>query len=371
MVQVLPYVPSFGEKLVPALGEATGQLASGLAKRNAQQQWEKLMTPQQASAQGGIAPGENGTGAPSAPGLSPIQSILNQPGGPTLGQVMAISDAAERANPGSGATVTSFLLNQQKASQKEASAIKIKNTERQIKSVEEATKNSTGQRDRIAQARQDYDLALHAVNSGEVGGFDKNYFANLLGPAGAPLLSKEGALLTAATKNLLIDNLQKLGGRPNQWIEQQVGGAAPSIGKTKAANETLIAAGKAKLDLDEAILDAKDSLIAHYDQSGLMPPANVEQLAHQIVKPYAEKIQNNLAYDLKVIDEKEKGPASLKSLKHVPDGTPLTRERSKVFLDKFEGNVEKARAKAIELGYDLSILPSDAIPEQPQENNGP
>src|SRR5579863_7562383 len=126
MVQVLPAVPTFGEKLIPVIAQAGADIGEGLRRRRAQTEWEKLVSPRQpqAPAQQGQAP--QGQMQPQAqPGPSPLEEILNQPGGPTLQQTLAISQKAQDAgiNP---KVIDNYLSNLQRGNIKEQQQ---KNTE--------------------------------------------------------------------------------------------------------------------------------------------------------------------------------------------------------------------------------------------------
>ena len=110
MVQVLPGVPTFGQNLIASLSQATGNIAEGLAKRNANKALQSLFSPVQGQQQGIEAQDQN---------LSPIQRILNQPEGPTMGQALTIHNIAEKAMPGSGTLVGQFLGNQQNIAARE------------------------------------------------------------------------------------------------------------------------------------------------------------------------------------------------------------------------------------------------------------
>jgi len=48
-MSVLPYVPSFGEKLAPGISEAIGNVAKGFAQRSNKRAWEKFISHEAAS----------------------------------------------------------------------------------------------------------------------------------------------------------------------------------------------------------------------------------------------------------------------------------------------------------------------------------
>jgi len=225
--------------------------------------------------------------------------------------------------------------------------------EKQQSSIEAINKKREGERERIRSSRSSLTRGLQAVQSGDVGGFDINYLASLLGPAGEPLKTASGAQLDSTMKNLLIDSISDVTGRPNQWIEQQVKGATPSVGKTKEANETIFNTYLTDLDIEERKLDIEDKLMQDFTSRGRPIPSNFENLVSKELKPYAELQEDKLAYKLREIQEREKGPRFLKSYEKVPQGTPLTRERGMAFLKIAGGDKARAAALAKKAGYTI------------------
>lgn len=143
MVQVLPYVPSFGEKLAETLAQAGSNVAQGLSQRQAQRHLQSLFSPtpmvklnqpfgenttswgaEQNNILPNASPYQNAMAqqpqqqAAYAP--SPIENIINKPGGPTLADISAVHKVVEAASPGFGDKAVDYLLNQQKIAQKEA-----------------------------------------------------------------------------------------------------------------------------------------------------------------------------------------------------------------------------------------------------------
>ena len=224
---------------------------------------------------------------------------------------------------------------------------------RRAKSSEELQKKNFGKRESLRKQRHDVDLGVMALETGEVGGFDRNLLADILGPIGQPLKNQSGALLESSMKNLLIDTVAKLTGQKNKWIETQVKSAIPGIGKSQGANEILFIAAQAELDIQERLLDTEDEIIQLYERAGQSPPSNLEQLVHRSVQPYAELRQQKEAYDMRTSYEKDKGPSYLNNLIKVPQGTPLTLERRDALMTRYKGDKENALAKAKELGYTI------------------
>lgn len=149
MVQVLPYVPTFGEKLAPVLSEAAGKVGEGFQRQRAQAAWQRLITPQQPQMPSGVGQmqqiaQQQGNQMPQ----SPMQMALSKPGGPSLGEIQSLVNTAEAANPGSGKMVFDYVQNQQKLAQKE----KVQ----EHKEETEAYKITKDYRDKILDAYEGY-----------------------------------------------------------------------------------------------------------------------------------------------------------------------------------------------------------------------
>lgn len=371
MVQVLPYVPGVIERLAPYLQQAGTDLGQGLQKRNAQNALQQFLIPrddkgnpiQSAASKTPMDRVSDGIKAsPPQQGKSYLDKIRENP---SLQNVLGIQQKFEEASPGSGKFVGEYLLGERKVQAKEESALRIKNSERQIQAVQDIQKRDLGRAETLQKENNDLRLGLQSVRSGEVGGFDINYLANSLGPLGEPLKTAKGAQLQSVSKNLLLDGIQKISGnRPNQWVEQQLQGAIPNVGKTAEANETLFTMGLAANLVEQKLIEERQNLISKYDEMGKIPPTNIEQQALKNVKPYAENVEKVRDYKLREIYEKEKGQKSLKSLENVPRGTPLTRERAAVLTEKSGGDREKAKKTAEKLGY--TIYPAEIAEEAEQ-----
>lgn len=349
-IQVLPYVPTFLEQLQPQLNQLGESIGQGIEQRAAMKGLNALLTPQQAPSSGTAVSGLQNTqptAANTMANLSPIQMV----------QAYKLAEKATKS-PQAAKVLTDSMLQQQKLNQKEQAQIRQEQRAIQNQTVQKSLETGIGQREAIRKQRFDLNSALSAVQQGQVGGFDRNYWANLLGEKGEPLKNASGVQLQAASKNLLVDSLSKLTGRPNQWIDQQIFSASPGIGKSAEANETIIATSLAKLDIDEKILDAKDELVKFYSSQGIQIPANIDQLAEKTVQPYAQHVQDKLAYDLRVLFEREKGNRYLNSLEKVPQGTPLTLEKRDALIKKYNGDKAKARETAEKMGY---TIPNPAI----------
>ncbi len=342
MAFVLPAAPSFGQSLVDKLTEAGGNIGKGLEKKHAYSVLENYKKRKS----GDISPNQEDNAAEK-------KSVGS------IGDITSAYEATRTILGDKGADAwLKGELQEQKLEGQLNNAVKLKNLERQSTLAQKQAEASIGKREAIEKQRVNYRIAQQSIDSGDVGGFDKNYLARLLGPAGDPLLTASGATLQSTAKQILLEDINLIAGRPNQFIEQQISTATPGIGKSKEANASLILAGNAKLDLDEQLLDISDELRENYESKGIPTPANFDKIVHEIAKPQAQFIQDKLAYDLRVQFEKEKGEKYLNNLEKVSSGTPLTIEKRDALLKKFNGDKEKTKKVAEKLGY---TIPSSNI----------
>lgn len=223
-------------------------------------------------------------------------------------------------------------------------------TKRSDKVLEEAY--SLG---KLTESRQaDIDLIKSSLN--EVGGFDQDFVAEVFNFE--PLRTAKGAQLKTAGKELFLKTIQAAGNRPNQWIEQQIGSAMTQIGKTPAANATIAEVAQFKLDLDKKWVDTVNQLEEKYEKDQGYIPGKIGREANSLMKDYSKSRQDELAYDLRRIYEKEQGVEKLSKEKKVPKGTPLTIEMARELMKLAKGDKEKAEKFAKKIGYDI---PSEEI----------
>lgn len=356
MVQVLPYVPGFGEKLAGVLGNAAGKIGEGYIQGKAEERLQSKLDKFR----------QKPNPYPETSALDEMGNIANESAqSKSLADISfdemydIVNDASKTAGGKEKADLIGKTLMQGKdlatkeriAATKEANKDKARIADRASRLTEGAIKENKTKRDALNKEDFDLKLGLQAVETGDVGGFDVNWFADSLGPIGQPLKNLAGIQLESAMKGVLIDTIQATAGRPNQWIEQQIKSATAGIGKSTEANKALIQAGLAKNQLQKALIDTEDELLASYEAKGLPPPANLSKIVHELVKPYAEQVQDKLAYDLRVQYEKSKGDAFLKDIHKVPQGTPLTREKRDALLKIYKNDVETTIVNAKKLGY--------------------
>jgi hypothetical protein len=323
MVQVLPAIPSFGEKLANVLAGAGTDIGKGFAERQVQSTLNQILSSTGA-AQGGAGASGNGQ--------TPISTM----------QLAKLS-----GHPDKRISEPAKLMYQRNADI-EKQTIKA-DIERSSKILQEAdVERKAGTQKRFAAQS-----IRRALNSGEIS--TKDYISELTGFK--PLQSQSGAELKTATKEYLLGNIKRVGNKPNQWIEQQIASMAPEIGKTKEANLAVVSALEAESDIDEKRVEILDRLEQEFKATKGHVPGNIGAIAEKELQKYAIERQDILAYDLRKIHE-DAHPKDLSKIETVPQGTPLTVEKARVLLDKVGGDEAKAQKLAEKLGY---TIPSSSI----------
>lgn len=379
MVQVLPYVPSFGDQLAQALTQAAVPIGEGLAKRQASKAFNKWFEPQPipnppggagtqvgaaiAGAQQALTQPAMGqqtplqatltqTQTPTPLGPSRYEQMMNAPGGPSPMQVMAFDQQARAA--GIDPTVmTTMAINANKQAMKEDSATKQKAQEIQAGVVKKSLETDVGNVAILANKKADIDQALAAVRTGDVGGFDLNYVASLMGPLGEPLKNLPATQLDASMKNLTIDDVARITGQKNKWIEQQIRSALAGVGKTRENNEALLLSARNRVGIEELRLNKKAEVAQRYLQNGQLPPANLEVLAEKEIAPQVKLLEDKLAYRLRELYERTQPAGFLNKNAKVTQDTPLTLQKKDALLKQYDGDVEAAIRKALQLGYTI------------------
>lgn len=210
-------------------------------------------------------------------------------------------------------------------------------------------------RDNVRQKEGALDLMEGALQEGDLTFFSRDNFANFLGQFGEGLRTAKGAQLLNAQKEFLLSNIQRAGARPNQWIEQQISNMLPKTGRNKEANLTVVEALRAETEIQRKKIQLTDEIAQNYRNQIGYVPANIGALVDAQMVPFAQEVQDRLAYRLRGLHESEMGAAKLTKLvgKKVPKGTPLTTSMAKNFVKKY-GDVDSAIKNAEKLGYKIT-----------------
>jgi hypothetical protein len=208
----------------------------------------------------------------------------------------------------------------------------------------------------------------YALDSGELDGWNQNYFASLFGKYGERFVTDKGAIAQTAIKEYLLNNISRVGGRPNQWIEQQISGALPSLGKSATANRAIVKMFSAAARRDQKEVEVFDSIVAPYENAGLPLPLGIDRLVAEEMKVFDIENKKQLAIDLAEIADSNKTDEQIEKtiLDKVPGGTPITSRRAKILDEKYGS---KSKSVARKLGYDVDAPSSDERSAPKQDVN--
>lgn len=207
-------------------------------------------------------------------------------------------------------------------------------------------------------ARKEFalDLGREAIESGNIGGFSKDFLADKYN---LPFLkSSKGAQLTLAAKEQLFPNLNRISAKAqNQYMEQRMASMVPLLGQSDESNMTVQTILEGEADLDKAYIDEFRKLQDLDNASPLgVEKKDIKQRAIRNVQVKNKEIMRRTAYRLREIEEKEKGLDKVKSKvgKNVPKGTPATLGMGRLYIEKY--GKENAVKMLKKNGYDI---PSD------------
>jgi len=167
----------------------------------------------------------------------------------------------------------------------------------------------------------------------------------------------ESARFKSASKERFVESLHTLGSagaRPNQFIEQQLVAAQPTLGRSEEANQSV-------LDLEEFINDLKEKRaqieleLAEKDYEKFGYPKNdIGRRADKLMKDYAEERQDKMAYDIRSRHENKMSDSDLVNdivFGNIPEDTPITERTANILLIKNNHDKAKARTEAKRLGF--------------------
>jgi len=171
----------------------------------------------------------------------------------------------------------------------------------------------------------------------------------------------ESARFKTASKQRFVETLHELGGsqaRPNQFIEQQLVAAQPTLGRDAESNQTV-------LDLEDFVEDMKlkraqlELQLGEEDREKFGYARNdIATRADKMMGDYADKRQDEMAYDIRQRHEQNMSNEDLtKEIvgKKVPLDTPLTLRAARILMIKNNDDEKKAQAEAKRLGFKIPL----------------
>jgi len=298
--QMLEPAPNFGSQLGAQLGAGVSQgigqsLNQFFEQKQKQEKTNRILAalnipnPNQPKKAAGA-----GVGSASAEISSPKAAVNGFRLTPEGVAAVAFED------PALGAVFGSLLQAQEKGGEKER--------EFHYKRAGKVLEEADAARNALIDRRIALNTAKSAIDKDEVGFFSPANISQTLGQITGVDLPQDasGAQLSSAGKNFLTSTLARVGGgRPNQFIEQQIVKATPRIGQSKQANVAAYLPLAAGLDIEEKYLQAIDDLDRFYMEKQGFPPADLARQAQAQIRPWVEDRMKQLEVDLK---ENAKGP---------------------------------------------------------------
>lgn len=184
------------------------------------------------------------------------------------------------------------------------------------------------------------------VESGALGGFSLNWLAELTGQDW--MLSTEAAVFKSGAKQYFLSDVERIKGRANQLLEKQIINAQAKIGQSTGANLSVIRGEQMKLDIKKKEIEIANNIIDKYREKGEEPPNLAKEINEQM-QSVVQNIEDQTQNDISAITYTEDG--TWPKFTPVKDNPPITPVIVKALIDIYHGDKEKAREKAIKLGY--------------------
>lgn len=301
MVQVLPAVPSFGEKLANVLGEAGSNIVQGFEQRRARSALEKMLNPQ-SQQQAAMAT----QGQPGAQFQGEQQSTVDQ----LPMKALQLYDLAAKAyGPQQANILAKGYLESQKLNQKEQQAIRAEERALGRKSSEGFFEKVASDRAKIPEEQLASDMILDAVKSGDIDPWSKAHLADIARGFGAP-----DALLTAletpgskefktARKTFIGNTIKDAFRGTTTKIEINLAEDMLSeIGVSKEGNLASAWGLQAGLDIRKERVRLADQLT----EQGVAP-SKIPIAVDKMMEPYIRQVKDEYFEALKDLRKKAKG----------------------------------------------------------------
>ena len=289
-IQVLPRAPSFGERLVPVLTQAFGDIGEGYQKKLARDKFNDLLNPQSRAPTGG-ASGENPMGQMEQIGAQSTQKSALPTG---LKGIELIKAATEAYGPETGKYVSDYIGDLRKAELKEDA--KVRESEREL--LQPANKAFFEDVQNIRNTVNEQELAseatINAIMSGETGTFSSANIGSFLEELGAPS-SLRKAFETPGSKEFKSAGKTFLSSNMNDTFKGTTTGReikiAEEIGAELGVNENANLASavyqKVKIDIKREKLRLADEAL----EQGVSP-SKVPSVVSKRLEPYIKKQKN-------------------------------------------------------------------------------
>lgn len=136
-----------------------------------------------------------------------------------------------------------------------------------------------------------------AVKSDEFNEFQRDAIAQNV-PGFSWLFSADAAAFNAGSKELLMSNVERIGGKQNVFLDKQMKEMQPYIGRTKAANLASVAAIKTEADLKRHKIETIYKLISKF---GHNIPLEFNDMVSQELRRYSKERFDQYENEMKYI----------------------------------------------------------------------
>lgn len=187
-----------------------------------------------------------------------------------------------------------------------------------------------------------------AVDSGALDYFSLNNLAELTGIEA--FRDSKGAGFKTASKEFFLGNLARIkGGRPNQWIEQQVFDASSKVGRDKASNLISNRSLQNEIDLDQKFIQLSNEIYNDSMERTGRPPKDLAKQTQDKLKEYANEKESEMFNDMRAIRtmyDKKNEP-----FMPVKKGTVISDIMIDALANRFKNDESKIFAEMKKLGY--------------------
>lgn len=118
------------------------------------------------------------------------------------------------------------------------------------------------------------------------------------------LRSPESAAFKTSAKEFFLGGIKRAGGRPNQWVEQQILDMLPKIGRSQEANLVVTEALKTELDLEKKQIELTNEIADQMERKYGYVRRDLTEQVRKKMAPYAMEKQKELQQQMKDIKER-------------------------------------------------------------------
>lgn len=229
---------------------------------------------------------------------------------------------------------------------------KEKVTDYNLKQIDPVIERIGAREQKNLALRQQLPIAKQAVESGNTAGFAQWVAAKGFAPGMTP----EAALLKYLSKENIANVVDRIGGRPNMFLEKVASTASAAPGHDKETALGLIEFEESEMRQDDKEAEITRKLARKYANSKKkMFPGQFEEEVNKEVRDWIPK---NVAYTAYKIQQSRESVFNDSQLKErafdkalAPGYTPITQRRMQAIKERLGGDDAAAARKAMSLGY--------------------